>query len=194
MSESPKSEEAASQSEPPKSQQWAEFYKAVDRLKIGLLGTYRQGVGPVSRAMVPWRNGPDFMFIANINSQKFKDLEASKECQITFQDSSTQDWICISGIATTADNKDPRIKELYTPGLKAWFADLGDGIHTGGADDPRMALIELHAKYITYWKVTVGSFGFMKEITQATMTGKVAKTGIMRTFEEEDIEAERCSS
>ena len=179
----------------PIQQQWAEFYKAVDSMKIGLLGTYRPGIGPVARSMVVVkRNGPDFIFVSNIHSQKFRDLEASKECSITFQNSSSQDWISISGIASTRDNTDPRLRDFYSPGMKAWFADLGDGVHTGTADDPRRGLIEVRAKYITYWKTTVGSFGFMKEVAQAAMTGKVATTGICREFLEEEIELERASS
>ena len=35
----------------PKKQQIDEFYKTVDGLKIGLLTTIRDGIGPVSRSM-----------------------------------------------------------------------------------------------------------------------------------------------
>jgi len=34
--------------------------------------------------------------------------------------------------------------------VKAWFGDLGDGIHDGSGNDPRMALIEVKSNYITY--------------------------------------------
>lgn len=54
-----------------------------------------------------------------------------------------------------------------------------------------MALIEVKAKYIAYWKATVGMLGFVKEVAQASMTGKVADTGVQRQFGEEDIEAMR---
>ena len=37
--------------ETPKSQQIDEFYKTVDGMKIGLLTTIRDGIGPVSRSM-----------------------------------------------------------------------------------------------------------------------------------------------
>ena len=178
--------------ETPKEKQWAEFYKEVDRMKIGLLGTYRPGIGPVARSMVVVkRNGPDFLFISNMHSQKFTDLKASNECSITFQDSSTQDWVSVSGIATTTDNTDPRIKDLYSPGMKAWFGDLGDGVHTGTVEDPRRALIEVRAKYIAYWKANVGKLGLVKEIAQAAMTGKVAAIGFCRRFFEDEIEQER---
>ena len=179
----------------PKIDQVQEFYKTVDSLKTCLLTTIRPGVGPVSRSMaVAKRNGPDFLFLANAHSKKFKDLENDKQAQITFQNSSSQDWASITGEVTTASNDDPRIKELYSSGVSAWFGDLGDGKHNGTADDPRMALIEVKPNYISYWKSTVSSLGFIKEVGVAALTGKVADTGVQRELFSKDIEAARYSA
>jgi len=178
--------------ETPKSEQIQDFYKTVDGLKIGLLTTLRDGVGPVSRSMaVAKRAGPDFLFLANAHSKKFADLDKNKSAQVTFQNSSSQDWVSVSGTATTISNSDPRIKEVYSKGTNAWFGDLGDGVHNGGPEDPRMTLIEVKATYICYWKSTVSSLGFMKEVGQASLTGQVAQTGVTRQFEEDDIESMR---
>lgn len=92
------------------------------------------------------RTGPDFLFLANAHSQKFKDIEANKEVNVSFQDVRSQDWISVSGTATTASNSDPRIKDVWSRGAAAWFGDLGDGVHNGTAEDPRMSLIEVKAK------------------------------------------------
>lgn len=54
-----------------------------------------------------------------------------------------------------------------------------------------MSLIEVRAKYISYWKATVGTLGFLKEVAQASLTGQVADTGKQRQLVEEDIEAMR---
>lgn len=54
-----------------------------------------------------------------------------------------------------------------------------------------MAIIELKAKYISYWKAKVGTLGFVKEVAQASLTGQVADNGVNRQFLEEDIEAMR---
>ncbi|MCJ1428909.1 hypothetical protein MMC29_006820 [Sticta canariensis] len=176
----------------PKDQQVQDFYKTVDSLKTSLLTTIRPSIGPVARSMaVAKRVGPDFLFIANNHSKKFDDIENSKEALVTFQNSSTQDWATITGTITVASNDDPRIKELYTPMLSAWFGDLGDGVHTGKAEDPRMALIEVKSKYISYWNSKVTSLGFLKEVGVASLTGKVADTGVQRELLEEDIEAAR---
>lgn len=119
----------------------------VDGIKISMFGTLRQEIGPVSRAMaVAKRSGPDFLFLANAHSQKFDDIEKMNQCQIIFHNSSNQDWACVSGVVKASDNEDPRIKEIYSKPVSAWFGDLGDGVHTGGPEDPRMKLIEVQAK------------------------------------------------
>jgi general stress protein 26 len=137
------------------------------------------------------RSGLDILFLSNGHSKKFSDLEQNKEVQVTFQDSKTQDWISISGTATTVSNTDPRIKEIYSTPIKAWFGDLGDGKHDGSADDPRMTLIEVKAKYVVYYLTQVGLLGYMKEVGVATMTGKIANTGVIRELNEQDIELAR---
>lgn len=180
--------------ETPKEIQFQELYKTVDSLKFCLLTTIRPHLGPVSRSMgVAKRNGPDFLFLANFQSSKFKDLEHNKQAQITFQNSSSQEWVSITGEVTTASNSDPRIKTLYSTSVSAWFGDLGDGKHNGTADDPRLALIEVKPRYISHWKPTVGALGFVKEVGVAALTGQVAKTGVQREFFSEDIEAARYS-
>ncbi|CAD6583595.1 MAG: hypothetical protein ASARMPRED_001363 [Alectoria sarmentosa] len=176
----------------PKKQQIDDFYKTVDGMKIGLLSTIRDGIGPVARSMaVAKREGPDFLFLANQHSNKFKDLANDKTAHLTFQNSSSQDWVSVTGTVASTSNSDPRIKDLYSKGTSAWFGDLGDGVHDGTADDPRMTIIELKAKYISYWKATVGTLGFVKEVAQASLTGQVANTGVQRQLVEEDIEAMR---
>lgn len=178
--------------ETPKKDQIEDFYKMADSLGVCLLATNRPGVGPVARSMkVSKRDGPDFYFLANHHSQKFEDLNNDKTALITFQNSSTQDWISVTGEVTHISNDDPRVKEMYPKGGSAWFGDLGDGVHTGGPEDPRMTLIEVKAKYVAYWKSKVSSLGFIKETTQAAITGQVADTGYQRHLTEEDLKNAR---
>lgn len=175
-----------------KATQRSDFTALVDGLKIGLLTTNRPGLGPVSRSLyVVKREGPDFLFICNINSRKFQDIKADPNVSVNFQDSSTQNWASVVGTATTASNTDPRIKELFSKLYSAYFGDLGDGVHTGTAEDPRVALIEVKAKYIVYFKTSTGKLGFAKEVLQASFTGGVAQVGLLRELQGEDLEAMR---
>ncbi|MCJ1443643.1 MAG: hypothetical protein MMC23_004143 [Stictis urceolatum] len=178
----------------PKEEQIQDLYKMADHLQFCLLATQRPNVGSVSRSMaVAKRLGPDFLFFADKNTQKFKDLSHSKDVQITFQDSKNQEWISVAGTATTADNSDPRIEKYWSPGTGVWFGDLGDGKHDGGPNDPRVALIEVKSNFIAYWKRTVGSLGFMKEIGVAAATGRIADTGVTRDLDSNDLETARKS-
>ncbi|KAL8801845.1 MAG: hypothetical protein Q9182_004195 [Xanthomendoza sp. 2 TL-2023] len=178
----------------PKEEQFKELYKIIDGLKGGLLTTIRPGVGPVARAMaVAKRAGPDILFLANHHATKFDDLKKDKTCLVTFQNSSSMDWVSITGEAVTTSNDDPRIKDVYSKGVNAWFGDLGDGVHTGMPDDPRMTLIEVKANYIAYWKSTSSFPGFIKEVAQASMTGQVADTGVNRQLFDKDIQTARDS-
>lgn len=159
------------------------------------------------------RTGPDFLFLANAHSQKFNDLEnGPPEANVSFINSSNQDWVSVTGECVTSDNNDPRIKEVWSKGTKAWFGDLGDGVHTGGPEDPRMKLIEIRAKRelddlfgmkcfgmglltrrtdITYWKHEVGAVGFMKEIAGANLLGGVAVTGTLREITGSELDEAR---
>ena len=92
------------------------------------------------------RTGPDFLFLAHANSQKFSDFSGDKEVTITFQNNSNMDWISITGEAVTTSNDDHRIKEVWNRTTPAWFGNLGDGVHDAGPGDPRIKLIEVQAK------------------------------------------------
>ncbi|KAF7506627.1 hypothetical protein GJ744_011559 [Endocarpon pusillum] len=177
----------------PMDKQIEDLYSVIDGQKVCMLNTYRPGTGPVGRSMgIAKRDGPDLLFLANKNSQKFKDIESSSgEVQVSFQDIKTQDWVSVTGKASTYGNDDPRVKELYGPTIAAWFGDLGDGKHNATKDDPRISLIEVKSSYIAYWKTTVGTIGFMKEVVGGAMTGKVAQTGLLRQLKQEDIEKAR---
>lgn len=157
------------------------------------------------------RTGPDFLFLANNHSRKFEDLSKTKEANVSFHNSSNQDWVSITGEATTTSNDDPRIKEVYSKAAGAWFGDLGDGVHTGGPEDPRMSLIEIKAKCksptewnhigqgtktdncldISYWKHNTGAIGYAKEVAGAALTGGVANTGLLRELKEGEIQEAR---
>ncbi|EME78553.1 uncharacterized protein MYCFIDRAFT_80955 [Pseudocercospora fijiensis CIRAD86] len=173
-------------------EKFQDFYTIADNLGVCMLGTHRPNIGPVARSMaIAKRSGPDFLFLANTHSQKFRDLEASPQAQVIFQDSKTQDWISVSGEATTMSTSDPRIQEIWTKGVSAWFGDVGDGVHDGGPRDPRMGLIVVKSRYVSYWKHETGVLGFMKEVGAASLTGTVAKTGCLREMHESEIQSAR---
>ena len=163
----------------PIGEQISDFYTLVDKQRIGLLITNRDS-SIVSRAMaVAKREGPDFWVLANINSNKINDLKTDKKCNYTFFDSGDKSWISVSGSGeVTQDEK--KIRELYTPVVSAWFGDLGDGVHTGSADDPRMSAIKIETSEVNYYKTTKSTVGRMADMAIAVGTGRLAQTGVLR--------------
>ena len=51
--------------------------------------------------------------------------------QLTFQG----EWVSISGNAELTNDR-MKVHKFYSPTLRAWLGDLGDGTHDGGPDDP----------------------------------------------------------
>lgn len=188
----------------PISEQINDFYSFVDANRISLMTTLRHnpntntttndnGEGlPTTRAMaVSKRIGPDILYLANIHSSKIKDLQTnSGKCSISFFNTSSYSWCSISGHATITQ-RDPRISEIYSPVVSAWFGDLGDGIHTGHADDPRMALIEVKAERVSYYLSTKGKVARMVDMAKAVGLGEVAQTGVLREISGDALEGAR---
>lgn len=45
------------------------------------------------------------------------------------------EWVSISGKAELSKDR-TKVAKYYSPTLKAWLGDLGDGIHDGSPNDP----------------------------------------------------------
>jgi general stress protein 26 len=79
------------------------------------------------------------------------------------------------------------VAKLYSPMIKAWFGDKGDGIHTGGPEDPRMAILEVRPDEIRHYYQQRSSIGVLGEVVAATITGNTASPGSIRTITKEEL-------
>ncbi len=68
-----------------------------------------------------------------------------------------------------------------------YFSDLGDGVHKGDANDPRVALIEVIPEEIEYWVSKQGVIGRKVEAAAAALTGKGHAPGELRTIIKEEV-------
>ncbi|ORY83133.1 hypothetical protein BCR37DRAFT_294362 [Protomyces lactucae-debilis] len=176
--------------ETPVSEQIKEFYELADNTRISMLGTVRSG-NIVTRAMaVSKREGPDFLYLANIHSQKMRDIEQDDKVNVTFFDASSMSWISVSGKATISQDE-TKIREIYSPIVLAWFGSESEGPYTGAADDPRMAIVKVKATRVSYYKSTKGKIGRMTDIAKAIGLGQVAQTGVLREIHSEALEGAR---
>merc|ERR1711964_436847 len=93
-------------------------------------------------------DGLDLIFHTNNQSGKTSDLSSNPHVNISFL-SATGDWASISGTASVINDRS-YVAKYYSPSLKAWLGDLGDGTHDGSENDPRIGVIKVEAKTATY--------------------------------------------
>lgn len=78
---------------------------------------------------------------------------------------------------------DPAIvKKYYSPALKAWLGDMGDGVHDGGPSDPRIGVIKLEAKLATHVVAHKGVIGRAYETVKGAVQGSVPHVNGIREF------------
>jgi general stress protein 26 len=85
----------------------------------------------------------------NTSSGKLHDLHSDNHINISFLNSSSGDWASISGISNILTDR-ATIKKYYSPSLRSWLGNLGDGTHDGGPDDPRLGIIRVTTNTVTY--------------------------------------------
>ena len=137
-------------------------------------------------------NGADFLFHTNTESGKTDDLEASPDINLGFLNSFGE-WASISGTATVITERE-KVREYYSPGLKAWLGDLGDGKHDGGPEDPRIGLIKVKGTTAQYAVSRKNILVSAVEIAKGVVTGEVPQTSKMRFLSESELEKVRSGS
>ncbi|KAF2711633.1 hypothetical protein K504DRAFT_489474 [Pleomassaria siparia CBS 279.74] len=130
--------------------------------------------------------GLDFLFHTNTESGKTDDLAAHSSINLAFVNNSGE-WASVSGHASIETGRD-LVKKYYSPTLKAWLGDLGDGKHDGGPEDPRIGIIRVKtstAQYATSKKTAVGS---AIEVAKGVVTGEAADVNKLRKISEEEVQ------
>ncbi|KAI0266744.1 hypothetical protein BC834DRAFT_873318 [Gloeopeniophorella convolvens] len=173
------------------SQKIADLHKLIKGAGTGMLTTRASDGHLHARAMTPV--GPyadsqvNLIFIANNASPKCEELSNDAHVNVSFFDTSSTNWASISGFAKLVKDQSV-IKEHWSTSTAAYFGDLGDGIHKGDENDPRVVAIEVIPDEIRYWLATSGTIS--RNIQQVTyaVTGKAAAPGELRTITKEEIQ------
>ena len=112
-------------------------------------------------------------------------MESDPHVNVAFLNS-TGEWASISGQATVVTDREA-VRANYSPSLKAWLGDLGDGTHDGGPDDPRIGIIQVKTQTATY-AVAVGTvLGRGAEIVKGALTGQAPKVNKLRELHEDEL-------
>ena len=136
-------------------------------------------------------NGVDYIFHANSESGKTNDLDANPDVNLGFLNSSGE-WASVSGHATVETDRE-KVHKYYSPALKAWIGDLGDGKHDGGPDDPRVVVIKVKSKTIQYAISRRTAIGGAIELAKGVITGEAPQVNKLRHLNEEELQQARGS-
>ncbi|MCJ1398223.1 BLI-3 blue-light-inducible Bli-3 protein [Xylographa trunciseda] len=130
--------------------------------------------------------GIDLLFHTNTESGKTDDLKSDPQINIAFLNSSGE-WASVSGEAIITTDRDT-IRKYYSPALKAWVGDLGDGKHDGGPEDPRIGMIAVKAVTATYAITNQSFLSRSLEVTKGMVTGSAPNVNMLRELSEEELQ------
>ncbi|PHH71687.1 hypothetical protein CDD80_5063 [Ophiocordyceps camponoti-rufipedis] len=130
--------------------------------------------------------GIDLLFHTNTESHKTNDIASDSHINISFINASGE-WASISGTASVVTDRD-LVKKHYTPALKAWVGDLGDGTHDGSENDPRIGVVRVKMNFASYSLVAKNILSRAAEVVQGAVTGKPAHVMKLREINPKEVE------
>ncbi|KAF2445728.1 bli-3 protein [Karstenula rhodostoma CBS 690.94] len=180
---------AQNKQEPSLKEKVEDLFSFIDKTKICLLTAQTaQSDLLTSRAMAlaaKEDNGFDLLFHTNTESGKTDDLKTHPSVNIGFINNSGE-WASISGHASIEVDRNV-VKKHYSPALKAWLGDLGDGTHDGGPEDPRIGIIRVKASTVTYAVSNSTTLGSFVELAKGVATGQPPNVNKLRELTEAEI-------
>lgn len=105
---------------------------------------------------------------------------------MSFLDPASGSWASVSGTASVLADADI-VQKFYSPALKAWLGDLGDGVHNGEPTDPRIGVIRVEAKSAIYALAKKGFIGRAIETGKAVASGDAPSINKLRELNESEL-------
>jgi general stress protein 26 len=160
-----------------------QLYALIDDIEIAMMTTRRPDGHLRSRAMANQRpaSGADLWFVACEGSTKLAELDYDPHVNLSYYRDSNREWVSVSGTAAISRDR-AKIRELYAPDWKVWFAEEGDPRH-GTPDDPRMVLIGVTVHAAEFLDVTKPQPVVLFEMVKGWFTGTAPELGDMHRLE-----------
>ena len=160
------------------------FYSLVEDIDTAMMTTRRADGHLRSRAMANQKRagGADLWFVTAAGSAKLSDLAGDPHVNLSYYRSSNREWVSVSGIAVVSHDRQ-KVRELYEPDWKIWFAEKGDSRH-GTPDDPRMVLIGVTVHAAEFLEVNKPRPVLLYEFVKGWLTGTEPEIGEMHALEE----------
>ena len=86
------------------------------------------------------------------------------------------------------------VKKHYSSSLKAWLGDLGDGVHDGSENDPRIGVIRVKMTTATYCVTGKNILSRGVEVAKGTVTGQPASINKLRELSADEVKTWRASN
>ncbi len=139
---------------------------------------------PQTRTHTGWQETGDLdlLFFTNTESSKASDIHSQPLVNVAFLNGSGE-WASVSGLSEVVTDRE-LVRQHYSSSLKAWLGDLGDGVHDGGQDDPRIGVIRVRTIAATYSLASKNALGRAVEVAQGAVTGKPASIHRLRELSE----------
>lgn len=183
------------QEEPGVEEKIQDLTSFISKSKFGMMTTSAAGSGVLASrcmALAATENGGiDLLFHTNTESGKTDDLEKNPAINMSFYNASGE-WASLSGDASILADRET-VKKYYSPTLKAWLGDLGDGTHDGSENDPRIGVIKITAKTATYAISRSNPISRGIEMVQGAITGNAAQVNKLREISESELSQWRSS-
>jgi general stress protein 26 len=158
------------------------LYDLIDDIEVAMMTTRRRDGHLESRAMANQRPaaGADLWFVSAEGTAKLRDLEFDPHVNIAYYKDRTREWVSVSGIATVSRDR-AKIRELYAPDWRMWFAGDGDP-RSGTPDDPRIVLIGVEVQIAVFLEVNQPTPVVLYEMLKGWAMGETPDVGETHTI------------
>lgn len=114
------------------------------KCKVSMLGTFEEmRVHFRPMAHVDVDDMGNLWFFTSMDSEKATQVNNNPNVYLTYACEGESTYLSVEGIASVSNINRDRMKELFSPMLRAWFPE--------GLDDPNLALMIVHPLEIDYW-------------------------------------------
>lgn len=111
-------------------------------------------------------DGALWFFTAD-DSAKVQEIYHDQMVNVSYLNPSAQIYVSVAGKASLSRDR-AKIRELWTPALKAWFA--------AGVEDPNLALLRVEIQAIDYWEGP-GKIVSLLKFAKSAVTGQPSNVG-----------------
>jgi len=110
----------------------------------------------------------DLWFFTRASSPKVDEIEQEHRVNVSYAAPDKKRYVSVSGRARLVRDKS-KIKELWSPVLKAWFPK--------GLDDPDLALLKVSVEQAEYWDSPSSTVAHLVGFVKAVATGTTYQPG-----------------